>query len=145
MQGPRKFCGGRYLSSGRPTIPPGPTLCVIGVFFCPALWRYGVLFSKKRYGVMGALEKALWRYEGPPAPPHARDQSVFMEKRGRKILCYLPSPPPTPDPEVNLVKSRKPFEFFSIKIRFSISLFRVLSCFETILIFMNISEYLRIS
>ena len=39
------------------------------VFFRPALWRYGVLFSRKRYGVMGALKKALWRYEGPPAPP----------------------------------------------------------------------------
>ena len=39
------------------------------VFFRPALWRYGVLFSRKRYGVMGALKKALWRYEGPPANP----------------------------------------------------------------------------
>ena len=39
------------------------------VFFCPALWRYGVLFSRKRYGVMDALKKALWRYEGPPAAP----------------------------------------------------------------------------
>ena len=36
------------------------------VFFRPALWRYGVLFSRKRYGVMGALKKAFWRYGGPP-------------------------------------------------------------------------------
>ena len=48
--------------------PTNPTLCVIGVF-CPALWRYGLLFSKKRYGVIHALKKALWRYEGAPAPP----------------------------------------------------------------------------
>ena len=44
-----------------------PTLCVIGAFSS----RYGMLFSKKRYGVMGTLKKALWRYEGPLAPsPH---------------------------------------------------------------------------
>ena len=38
-------------------------------FFRPALWRHGVLFSRKRYGVMGGLKNALWRYEGPLPPP----------------------------------------------------------------------------
>ena len=56
------------------------------VFFRPALWRYGVLFSRKRYGVMGALKKASWRYEGPP--PRLRHFS-FRKKKVKKCL-----PPP---------------------------------------------------
>ena len=53
------------------------TLCVIGTFKT-ALQRCGPdqfdvmryrWFFVQRYGVMGALKKASWRYEGPPAPP----------------------------------------------------------------------------
>ena len=35
------------------------------VFFYPALWSYGVLFSRKRSGFVGALKEAEWRYEAP--------------------------------------------------------------------------------
>ena len=51
-------------------------------FFRPALWRYGVLFSRKRYGVMGALKKALWRYEGPPAAPPLVKRRINDPPRG---------------------------------------------------------------
>ena len=47
--------------------PANPGLCV-NVFCRPfSVQRYGALFTRKRYGVMGALKKALWRFEGHPA------------------------------------------------------------------------------
>ena len=56
------------------------------VFFRPALWRYGVLFSRKRYGVMGALKKALWRYEG--TPPLLRTLAKYIKSRVEETFCY---------------------------------------------------------
>ena len=47
--------------------PAIPGLCV-NVFCRPFFaQRYGALFTRKRFGVMGALKKALWRYNGHPA------------------------------------------------------------------------------
>ena len=55
------------------------------VFFRPALWRYGVLFSRKRYGVMGALKKALWRHEGSPP---LRTLAKYIKSKVKETFGY---------------------------------------------------------
>ena len=54
----------RYLLKG-PIDVMGYWLFFVQRYVCMAL--YGALFLRKRYDVMGALKKALWRYKVPPS------------------------------------------------------------------------------